>query len=461
LKKKLKVCLIYPRFKIPTGDPPLGLAYLASSLRARTSAEVRIIDATFHPAPGYVISALKELQPDITGIYSDTPMHAAAVGLAKTAKQLGSFVVAGGPHPTLLPETAIDSADLVVIGEGERALPQIVERFADKDFKNVPAIWYKNGDEIIKTPAAPVPLRLDDLPLPAFDLLEMPEYIRRWHYLDCFDMNLRGTNIIGSRGCPFNCTYCQPSLRLIFGPGCRYRSAENILEEIQYLQRRYGLNAIFFHDDTLTANRPLVETLCAALARSGCRVYWGCNTRADTIDRELMEKMHAAGLRKFHLGIESGSQRILDEIYRKKTNLSQVRQVVAQARQAGIRTFGFFILGAPTETRSELKQTIKLANSLALDEASFSILTPMPKTRIHDLIAQNARYRIARDLSLYNYYSKRVYFDPDLPDNYIKLMQLWALILFYTSPKRWRYLLKHFTSLNGLKKLIEKIRRSL
>jgi radical SAM superfamily enzyme YgiQ (UPF0313 family) len=245
----------------------------------------------------------------------------------------------------------------------------------------------------------------------------------------------------------------------MFGTRIRYRSAENILSEIRYLQKNYRIDSFFFHDDTLTVDRSRLFALCDAIRESGLKIFWACNTRVDTIDREMLTAMYSAGLRKIHVGAESGSQRILDGIYHKKITTGQVRSVAAMAKEIGVHCFCFFILGAPTETRAELWQTIRFACSLPIDEASFSILSPLPGTEIGEMISSDARYTVSTDFSDFNYHSKRTFNDPGLSGLYIKTAQVAALILFYIHYRRWGYVLSHFSSTNAIRKLIRKVAR--
>lgn len=461
LAQKPKVLLVYPRFKLPTGDPPLGLAYLASSLLAAGTAEVRIADATFHPSLQFITSMIRQFEPDVVGIYVDTLMYHGAISVARIARQLGKFVITGGPHATVMPESLIADSDIVITGEGEIAIVEIIERFADKAFDTVPGIWYKNGDNILFTGTRKISPNLDTLPFPALGLLEMPSYLKRWHYLDCIDVNTPGTNLIGSRGCPFSCTYCQPTLKHLFGGTTRHRSPENIIDELRYLSKKYHINSFFFHDDTLTVDKDRTISFSESLIKSDLNITWGCNTRVDTIDRQTIKLMRAAGLCKIHIGAESGSQRILDTIYQKKITIEQIRQCVEIAREAGVYSLGFFILGAPGEEISEVRTTRKFACSLALDEATFSILTPLPGSEIRNYLERDPKFSMSVDYSDYNYYSRRAFDDPTLPNWQLKLEQITALMQFYAHPNRRNYLFHHFTSLNGVMKLARKVMRSL
>jgi len=459
---RTRVMLVHPRLRVPTGDPPLGICYVASALVASGAAEVRIADGATLRSRQSVLDALAAYRPDVVGIYVDTLMVADAIAVANAAASLGAFVVTGGPHATVSPETLAGCSDAIVIGEGERAMVEVVERYRDRALEEVEGIWFRNQDgELVRTPPRTRFADLDALPFPALDLLDMRPYLARWHYLDCVDVGLRGTNLVTSRGCPFQCTYCQPCLKLLFGSAIRHRSPENVVEELKRLRTRHGISSFFFHDDTLTIDRRRVLALCDAIRRADLEIAWGCNSRVDTLDRETLRAMKAAGLRKLHIGAESGSQRILDDVYGKAIRVEQVRELSATAAELGVHCLAFFILGAPGETKAELRQTIDLACSLPIEEATFSILAPLPGSAIRERIARDPRSALSDDPADYNYYSRRAFRDPALSGAALKLHQLEALLRFYLGPRRRRYLLSHLTSVSGLRKLRRKVARSL
>jgi len=447
--KTKKVSLIFPRFKYISGDPPLGIASLAAKLKAMDNVEVSVIDPTYHRSMVRVIDELKEINPDIIGIYSDTIMYPEAISIAEAMRRESRLLIAGGPHATIRPKDFTDYFDVVVVGEGEKALVKIVEdypaRIREED--KIINVWDEN--------------LVDDLnanPHPERQFFDMESYISNWNYLDSIDIKRRGTTMIASRGCPYKCTYCQPTLNKLFGCKLRLQDADYIVDEIVSLNKAYGVNAIFFHDDTLTIDHQWVAEFCEKLKTKKLDLLWGCNSRANTLSKDILKKMHDAGLRIIHLGIESGSQRILDEIYQKQINLAQVKEAVAMGNQAGIKMMGFFMIGAPTETAEEITQTINFARGLDLIEATFSIVSPLPETRLYDIVKEN-NYHLSNNYHDYDYYQRRAFEDPELPYNKLKRLQQQALISFYASPKRLPYILKHVTSIQGMKKLWNKIKR--
>lgn len=457
-ERRLKLHLVFPRFRYRSGDPPLGLALLAAITRQTADADVAILDATFDHSFDRIASRFDAERPDIVGIYFDSIMYNDGVRVARMARERRIFTVVGGPHATVLPETLVHEADLVVLGEGDETLPEIVRKFPLTGCDDIRGLCFRAGGEVRQSSPREFVRDLDRLPFPKWDLLDMGNYLRHWNYLDSVDMRRTGTTVIASRGCPFGCTYCQPTLRRLFGPKLRMRNPENVVAELAELKARYKVNGVFFHDDTLTARRGWVLEFCDRLERERLDLLWACNTRANTLDEPLMRRMHAVGLRNLHLGIESGSERILREVYRKGIELDEVRRVVDCARRVGVTVLGFFMLGAPTETPNEVERTIRFARSLRLDEATFAITSPLPGTYLHDRIAGDV-YPMSVNFADFDYYSQRAFEDPRLPYAKLKLLHVKALLWFYLHPYRWPYILRHLLSVAGWRKLIQKVRR--
>ena len=455
---KISVCLVFPRLKYVSGDMPLGLGYLAAYLKRNTEADISVIDSTFMHSFRDIIDSLGQKKPDIVGIYADVIMARDSINIADWARSNKLYVIFGGPHPTVSPETFIDHADIVVRGEGELTLLDIVNNFGSTDLSYIPGIWWNKNGQIVKTPPSQRRLELDEIPFPSRDLFPMDKYIYNWTYLDSVSLDKHGTTMITSRGCPFNCSYCQPTLIELFGKKVRLRSVDNVLSEILELKERYGINGIFFHDDTMTMDHRWVNEFCRRLDKERLDILWGCNSRVDTIDEEIMKVMYDAGLRSVHFGVESGSQRVVNEIYNKRIDLSKVKDVLSQAKRIGIHTMGFFMIGAPSETEEEIEKTISFAKDLELDEASFSLTTPLIGTDLHSRLLKDSMYSIDKDYEAFDYY---VHYPitGGIPVKRIKRLQFRALFSFYLHPKRLAYILKHLLTIRGLKKLYSKLRR--
>ena len=456
----MRILLIFPNMKIKTGEPPLGIAYIASYLRKK-GINVKIFDATFKSSYSLIEKTIKRQNPDILGISVISTMINDVNRVAEIAKSYRvPLVVFGGPHPSVEPEKTLknENVDAVVIGEGEYSFYKIVKAFEKResiaDLKGIPNVYVKCNGRIEKCERRYFIKDLDIIPFPARDLLDMKNYFKHWFQLDIISSRLRGTNIYTMRSCPFNCRFCQPTLKIMFGNFYRRRSPENVINELKYLKEKYKINAFFMGDDLFMIKRKYVEELCDKMIEERLDLIWKCQSRADTVpDSQLIKKMWKAGLRVVDIGIESGSERIL-KLYNKGVILSQVKKAVEKFKKYGIKVRGYFIIGAPTETIKEIKRTISFAISLKLDEAAFSILSPFPGTFLHDM-SKKMGWKTTDEWTPEHYYSKGGFITGTLPEKIIRRYQRLAFLSFYLHPYRIRYL---FNSVLGLKRSFTKLR---
>jgi radical SAM superfamily enzyme YgiQ (UPF0313 family) len=456
---KIKVCLVFPRLKYISGDPPMGVGYLAAYLKKTLNLDISVIDATFMRSFVIILNKLKEYKPDILGIYVDAVMTKDAISIADWARNNKLYTILGGPQATVLPEAFIAYADVIVRGEGELILTEVIRSYGTKDLSHIPGIWWKSGGEIIKNVPNQNFIHLDEMPFPERKLLPMDKYLDYWNYLDAMDPSKRGTTMIVSRGCPFSCSYCQPTIREMFGNKIRFRSPLNVVEEIKTLKEQYNIEGIFFHDDTFTIDYSWLQEFCRILENDKLSIFWGCNSRVDTVNEDMLKMMYRVGLRKIHFGIESGSQRILDNIYNKKIKIEQVKNVISLTRKIGVYTMGFFMLGAPSETEKDINKTISFAKNLRLEEASFFLTTPLVGTYLYNMILNNNKYQIDPHYEDFNYYSQYSIIKGGISHNRIKFLQLKAFLFFYLHPFRLKYVMKHMFSIRGRKSLSNKITR--
>ena len=456
----MNIALIFPRTRYPSGQPPLGILYLAAYLRRETDCHVDIIDTTFERHPmKYVETRLRERPYDLIGLSVMTSMLRAAKEISRIAKQVHpqALLIWGGPHPTVLPEETlhIPQVDAVALGEGEETLLEIVQRGGDLD--GVAGVWYKANGDIRRNPSRPMIQDISVLPHPARDLIDMGRYIDAWYSLTAASPLLRGTSVITSRGCPYSCTYCQPTLRHLFGRKVRRRSVEDVIAELRHLKETYNIDAFMFEDDTFVVNRKWVFSFCEAMREANLGLVWGCNSRADLVEEEMFRAMRDAGLVQVNLGIESGSQRILDDLYDKRITIQDVENAASIAKKLGLKVGGYFMLGAPTETEEEIETTIRFAARLPIDEAAFNITTPLPGTYLYD----RTKHLIVRDISEFDYYRASVY-RPDavLPSRRLDWLKKKAYIRFYLLTfRRARKAITWFFSRAGIRKMMLRLKR--
>jgi anaerobic magnesium-protoporphyrin IX monomethyl ester cyclase len=459
-----KIALVFPRFRYPSGELPTGLATIAAYVRERVSdVDIALIDTSFSPSFQYIDTRLARFKPDITGIFMDVLLAPNALQAARLARRHGSMVIVGGPHATMAAADIIreECVDAVCLGEGEITFKEYVEAFyRDKDFSTVPGIWYKEGGRVHKNSPRPLIENIDDLPSPAFDLFDMDQYIAHFFQLDSCRPDARGISLTVSRGCPYDCAFCQPTVREVLGRKVRIRSPERVIDDIRYLQEKYAINAFFFADDLIAVVPGWLERFSEGLISRGVNIAWACNTRADTIDDAALKRMKAAGLVKIKVGIESVTDRIRNGIYHKKITRDEIMTLLDNARRLGIQVFGFFMLGAPTETTREVWGTIRFAAGSGLTEALFSVTTPTPGSGLFDdLVARGWTPPSRLDDYDFNRVKRPRMSPREISPLKLALLRKIAYVYFYLHPARIRMTLKSFTGPGGIRKLLLKIRR--
>jgi anaerobic magnesium-protoporphyrin IX monomethyl ester cyclase len=306
------------------------------------------------------------------------------------------FTAIGGPHVTFaLEETLVRSPwiDAIVIGEGEKTLVELVRAVAeDKDIDRVPGIAFADGGKIVKTSPRQLIENLDQLPLPARELLPMARY------------RALGTpcTVITSRGCPYSCIFC--SGHRMFGPRVRFRSPGPVVDEIERLQRDFGLAKINIVDDTFTLNHNHTRAVCQEILRRNLKLKWSVFARVDRISEDLAQLMNRAGCEWILFGVESADEGILRTI-RKGTTPEDVRRGVRIAAEAGINVFNSFILGLPGESSETARKTLAFGDELYQKYGAkygFHMLSPLPGTEIYER-AQDYGIRIlSRNWARYN-----------------------------------------------------------
>jgi anaerobic magnesium-protoporphyrin IX monomethyl ester cyclase len=398
----LRVALIFPRVREQVHGmwPPLGIIALGTVLR-EAGHEVWLFDSSFDPGPGRVISELGRIKPHVVGVSCLTDFFMNAARIVAAAKGLGAVTLMGGPHPTILPEEtlcAVPELDYAVMGEAERTLPRLLEALDGGDgVREIPGLALRDGKGVVSTgPAQPIE-DLDSLPVPDRDLLDvMGQYLRA-----------RAINMHASRGCPFRCSFCQPTLERLFGRKVRFESPERVAEEIGIYHRRYDVRDFFFHDDTFTVKKSWLEGLVETLGHADLihDFRYVVNSRVDTFDRDKARLLKEMGVYYVLFGIESGSQQVLDAL-NKGTTVDQAREAFRICREFGFRTHAYVLLGSPTESKDSLVATRRLVAELNPNTVHISIYTPLPGTVLAERCAREGRTRI-KDFSDTDYYLKK------------------------------------------------------
>ena len=386
----------YPLEESPL--PPLSLSYLSGVL-AREGVEVRVLDfLVSRYRPDKLRRALEEYRPLMVGATCVTLNYPIARRMLKVCKDYDPriFTVIGGPHVTFaLEETLLRSPwiDAVVIGEGETTLVELVGALeGDKDIRRVAGIAFADEGVVVSTAPRGHIQDLDQLPLPAREMLPMGRY--RALGSPC--------TVITSRGCPFGCIFC--SGRRMFGPRVRFRNPGLVVDEIEKIQRDFGPTRINIVDDTFTLNRHHARAVCEEMLRRDLDVTWSAFARVDRVGKDLAQIMRRAGCDWMLFGVESADDGILQTV-RKGITLDEVRQAVKTATEAGIGVFNSFILGLPGESRDTALKSMAFADELFQTYGArygFHFLAPLPGTELCERAKDYGIRIISRNWSRYN-----------------------------------------------------------
>lgn len=384
----MKVLLIQPynigykKLKSPP-NAPFGLMCLAAVLR-KEGHNVRIFDRNVPDDP--IKETIKKFWPDMIGISTFTgPMILDALNVAKAARDItGAPIVWGGIHPSLLPYETIKNpyVDIVVVGEGEKTILELsdaVER--DKSLEDIKGLVYKENGHIHTNPERPFIKNLDELPMPAWDLIDLNKYETLY--------------IFSSRGCPHRCGFCYNEQ--YNNKKWRGKSSDRVLEEVNYIVEKCKTKWIVFGDDNFTCNQKRLKDICNKIIKEDLGIFWRCESRVDYAKRDTLSLMKKAGCHVIFFGIESASQRILNLI-KKDINISQVKNAFNTCKELGIAASGAFIVGLPTETKEELYMTRDLAFELPLWGVTVKTYVPYPGSDLYDFCVKNGLFLAPNDL---------------------------------------------------------------
>ncbi|MEC8024090.1 MAG: radical SAM protein [Myxococcota bacterium] len=383
---------------------PIKLGY-AVSLLEQNGHHVTLLDSeTGAYMRSDVIRTMRTMRPDVVVLHGITTAVPSIIRMGVVAREIlpDALLVASGQHATARPQDYLHANSpfqACPLYEYEESIAEIVEGWSMGRLEHVHGIALPDGGGgLRRTPPRPLREDLDALPYPRHELFMRGEYTvfhptdvrtrRRWGFL------------MASRGCPYPCLYCSPTLRNSYGRKMRYRSAENIAGEMEYLAR-LGATVLHFKDDIFTVNRDHVLTLCEEIQRRGLKISWTVQTRADCVDRELLTAMRAAGCCTVSMGIESGSPRVL-KVLRKRETVEDALEATRLVRDAGMFLVNFYLLANPTETLEEMEMTLKLAKKLDPDLLQVGFFTPYPGSPYYEEVFKTVDDRSPDEFSHYN-----------------------------------------------------------
>jgi anaerobic magnesium-protoporphyrin IX monomethyl ester cyclase len=358
--------------------PPLGILYLSSHLRAH-GFDAEIYDSTFGSRDE--LFRLLDSNPGVIGIYGNLLTRANVIAILERAKAAGWLVLLGGPEPANYAEEFLNlGADLIVQGEGERALENLARAaFRREHWSSIPGLIFRSPrGEIIRTGPPELIADLDAQPWPDRQKIAMSRYLDVWrkHH------GLGSVSIITARGCPYRCAWCSHS---VYGHTHRRRSPVSVVEEIEFLLKQYQPEMLWIADDVFTIHHGWLEQFASRMKRRGLRVPFECITRADRLNEPVAASLAALGCARVWIGSESGSQKILDSMKRGVTT-AQVRRAIELCRANGIQTGMFLMWGYEGEDIPDIEATIRHVKSCRPDVFFTTVSYPIKGTPYFDQI---------------------------------------------------------------------------
>jgi radical SAM superfamily enzyme YgiQ (UPF0313 family) len=365
--------------------PSLALLQLAGWVRQH-GFPVELIDLhAENLLPVDALSRVRDARPDIVALTAKTLGWPAVIEIAQMVRQAApkALIVVGGPQMSIYPRESLtwECFDLAVVGDGEETFLDICEHVeSGSSLQDIPGTVVRLPDgELKQNPSRPVPKDIDRYPMPAWDLLS----IDRYH---CLTLLRPFATMVTTRGCPWHCGYCSQ----VYSEKLRFRDPGLVVDEMEHLERQYGVREIVMFDETFTIGRKRMRTLSEEILRRNLKVKFNIRARVYTVDRETLQLLKRAGLRSIHMGVEAGTDRVL-KIMNKQITREQTERAFRIAREVGIETRGYFMVGYYDATPADIDEMIKFSAGLGLDWASYSVATALPATDLYR-VAQERGY---------------------------------------------------------------------
>lgn len=366
-----RVCLLFPKFNegFIMRKVPLGLAYIAASLKEA---------GIYVEAYNLNVDDFDEIdfrRFDFVGLTCLTPFVDEIKVLCNRIKSKNNNIkiVIGGAHPTYKTVEVFDELPLIdfaVKGEGELSFVKLVS--AEEESPSIPGIFYRGADG-----------KISGTPHELIDISSLPYPEQRIFDHGRLEQRNPFRAIMASRGCPFKCFNCQPILSIV--QPTRLRSYEDVFEEIKYLQHNYGQDYFGFVDSEFPLKKSWLVKLFELIQKNNLRFNFHCNARSDLLDLDILEIFRELNISRLAIGVESGVQRVIDNVLHKDIDLDHTYEVFEMAKRTGVKTHAHFMIGVPGETLEDMEQTLHYARKVAADSIEFNMLTPWPGTAFYDL----------------------------------------------------------------------------
>jgi radical SAM superfamily enzyme YgiQ (UPF0313 family) len=432
-------------------SPPLGIGYLASNIN--NAAEVTLVDGVkVGMTIQKLISIVKDVEPDMIGFSVVSAAEGNAVEYIRTVRHCtpNCVIVAGGPHPSLMPEdfyaAAKGSLDYIIKGDAEHSFKRLVEQCwnaASRDIKckeinDIPGIYAETSDGVVNL-EIPVNQECNLFGMPEWKLMPPASYPKSPQ--GAFFRRFPVAPLITSRGCSFNCGFCSASM--LKGRTVRFRTAELITEEIRLLRDNFGVKEIQIIDDNFAASKEHALSVCETMIAKGQVMPWTCpnGVRVDTLDDAIVDAMKASGCYSISVGLESGSQKCLRRM-NKHLDLDKATNTINSIVKKDIEVNGFFVFGFPGETREDIHETIRLSKELPLTRAHFMLFTPLPGNKEFERLYKESNNGFRYDST----FAEVAYLPKGFTSQELKKLHRKAIFEFYLRPEKALKLLPAISS---------------
>lgn len=361
---------------------PLNIALLSSYIREKGNYDCFLLDFEIIPVttPYQMAQTILREEPKYVCFTTLTPRYPVIVKTSQEIKKMNSDVlnIVGGPHVTGTPETSLfEGIDYGIIGEGEEALLELLNTLENKqDPRGIKNLVYRDSNNIFINKARPFIKNLNELPLPAWDLMTINEY------LDPIYFEGPHLGIFTGRGCPYDCLFCASNVT--WKGIVRLRSAENVMNEMRYIRNTLKVKNMLFFDDNFDSDKRRALSLCEHIIQEKLDIKYLAQIRADAISYELANALKLSGCQYVAIGVESGNEEMLKKIGKRETK-EQIKKGVKILKEVGLPIIASYVIGLPGDTHQTIRETIEFAFELNTEQVKFMLLASVPGTKAYGL----------------------------------------------------------------------------
>lgn len=376
----MKVILVRPKHPTYFITPSLGMGYLSSCLKKEGITSIIVDGVKDNLSESEIISKIEKENPDWIGISCMSAYFDEVKSLSLKLKENGYKTIIGGQHPTFMPYMTLKETkcDYVICGEGEISLPKLIKQGNNKGIKGVYSL-NELQDEDTPIEKSEIYQNLDDIPFPDWEQMDPKTFAPApmGMVVKCYPVSV----MMSSRGCTYGCVFCAGGN--FYDRKVRFRSAENVVEEMKLLINKYKVKEIQFMDDNMILKRDHIKNICNLIIKENLNILWSApnGIRADCLDQELANLMRKAGCYLVTIGVESANPNVLKTI-KKGEKIEQITKAIKCAKNAGLTINGAFVLGLPGDTRETMRETIDYAKRMPLDRAFFTLMDVLPGCEI-------------------------------------------------------------------------------